>query len=194
MIAGVCSAAVGLGAGRTWAQAYPAKPVRVLVGYAAGGVNDLLTRLIGQFLAERLGQTFVIENRPDAGSNIAAEAAALAPTDGYTLFRDRPPTTCTSCRRALTAPAPPRPGGEDHSSAQDREGDGAASPFGQRSSGAGRCRTDNQMQSRISGEHRLPAQLSAVLGRLPIASKAIYWLDNRASPEPALGQPRPPCL
>jgi tripartite-type tricarboxylate transporter receptor subunit TctC len=56
VLAGLCSAALGLTAPRTWAQAYPTKPVRILVGYAAGGANDLLARLVGQFLSERLGQ------------------------------------------------------------------------------------------------------------------------------------------
>jgi tripartite-type tricarboxylate transporter receptor subunit TctC len=86
VLAGLCSAALGLTAPRTWAQAYPTKPVRILVGYAAGGANDLLARLVGQFLSERLGQTFVVENRPGAGSNIATEATVRAPADGYTLL------------------------------------------------------------------------------------------------------------
>ena len=68
------------------AQAWPARPVRLLVGYAPGGVNDLLARLIGQFLAERLGQSFPVENRPGAASNIATEAVVRAPADGYTLL------------------------------------------------------------------------------------------------------------
>jgi tripartite-type tricarboxylate transporter receptor subunit TctC len=54
-----------------WTQAYPARPVRVIVGYAPGGGNDIVARLIGQWLSERFGQTFVIENRPGAASNIA---------------------------------------------------------------------------------------------------------------------------
>ena len=69
-----------------WGQAYPARPVRWIVGFAAGGLNDILARLIGQFLSERLGQPFVIENRPGAGGNIATEAVANAPPDGYTLL------------------------------------------------------------------------------------------------------------
>jgi tripartite-type tricarboxylate transporter receptor subunit TctC len=68
------------------AQAYPAKPVRIVVGYAAGGVNDILARLIGHWLSERLGQPFVIENRPGAGSNLATETVARAPADGHTLL------------------------------------------------------------------------------------------------------------
>lgn len=68
------------------AQPYPSRPVRVLVGFAAGGPNDILARLMGQWLSERLGQPFVIENRPGAGSNIATEAAVRAPSDGYTLL------------------------------------------------------------------------------------------------------------
>ncbi len=70
----------------TWAETYPSQPVRVIVGFAAGGPNDILARLIGQWLAKRLGHPFVIENRPGAGSNMATEAVVLAPPDGYTLL------------------------------------------------------------------------------------------------------------
>jgi tripartite-type tricarboxylate transporter receptor subunit TctC len=69
-----------------WAQAYPSRPVRMITGFAAGGPSDILGRLIGQWLSERLGQTFVIESRPGAGSNIATEAVARSPADGYTLL------------------------------------------------------------------------------------------------------------
>ena len=69
-----------------WAETYPSQPVRVIVGFAAGGPNDILARLIGQSVAKRLGQPFVIENRPGAGSNIATEAVVHAPPDGYTLL------------------------------------------------------------------------------------------------------------
>jgi tripartite-type tricarboxylate transporter receptor subunit TctC len=69
-----------------WAQSYPSRPVRVVVAAAAGGPNDILARLIGQWLSERFGQPFVIENRPGGGSNIAAEAVVRAPADGYTLL------------------------------------------------------------------------------------------------------------
>jgi tripartite-type tricarboxylate transporter receptor subunit TctC len=72
--------------GLAWAQAYPERPVRILVGYAPGGGNDIAARLIGQWLSERLGQSFVIENRPGAAGNIATEAAVRAPADGYTLL------------------------------------------------------------------------------------------------------------
>jgi tripartite-type tricarboxylate transporter receptor subunit TctC len=68
------------------AQTYPSRPVRWIVGFAAGGPAEILARLIGQWLSERLGQPFVIENRPGAGSNIATEAVARAPADGYTLL------------------------------------------------------------------------------------------------------------
>jgi tripartite-type tricarboxylate transporter receptor subunit TctC len=65
---------------------YPTRPVRFIVGYPAGGATDILARLIGQRLSERLGQQFFIENRPGAGGNVGAEAAANATPDGYTLL------------------------------------------------------------------------------------------------------------
>jgi tripartite-type tricarboxylate transporter receptor subunit TctC len=68
------------------AQAYPSRPVRLVVGYAAGGGTDIAARLIGQWLSERLGQQFIIENRPGAATNIATEAVVRAPADGYTLL------------------------------------------------------------------------------------------------------------
>src|SRR5262249_11341344 len=68
------------------AQAYPTRPVRIIVGYAAAGAGDILARLMGQWLSERLGQPFVVENRPGAGTNIATEAVVRAPADGYTLL------------------------------------------------------------------------------------------------------------
>jgi len=67
-------------------QAFPARPVRIVVGYPPGGVGDIVARLMGQWLSERLGQPFVIENRPGAASNIATEVVARAPADGYTLL------------------------------------------------------------------------------------------------------------
>jgi tripartite-type tricarboxylate transporter receptor subunit TctC len=69
-----------------WAQAYPTRPVRIVVGFAPGGAFEIVARLIGQWLSERLGQPFVIENRPGGGSNIATEAVVRAPPDGYTLL------------------------------------------------------------------------------------------------------------
>jgi tripartite-type tricarboxylate transporter receptor subunit TctC len=70
-----------------WAQAYPTRPVRWIVGFPAGGGSDVLARLLGQWLSERLGQPFVIENRPGAGTNIATEVVVRAPPDGYTLVQ-----------------------------------------------------------------------------------------------------------
>ena len=69
-----------------WGQSYPSRPVRIIVGFAVGGPNDILARLIGQRLSQRLGQQFVVENRPGAGSNLATEAVVRAPADGYTLL------------------------------------------------------------------------------------------------------------
>jgi tripartite-type tricarboxylate transporter receptor subunit TctC len=73
------------------AQAYPTRPVHFIVGLAAGGGADILARLMGQWLSERLGQQFVIENRPGAGTNVATEAVVRAPADGYTLLMVLPP-------------------------------------------------------------------------------------------------------
>lgn len=70
----------------SFAQTYPTRPVRIVVGFAPGGGNDIAARLIGQWLSDRLGQSFVIENRPGAGGNIATEAVVRAPADGYTLL------------------------------------------------------------------------------------------------------------
>jgi tripartite-type tricarboxylate transporter receptor subunit TctC len=69
------------------ADAYPSRPVRLLVGFTPAGGNDIIARLMGQWLTERLGQTFVIENRPGAGTNIAAEVVINSPPDGYTNGR-----------------------------------------------------------------------------------------------------------
>jgi tripartite-type tricarboxylate transporter receptor subunit TctC len=68
------------------AQAYPTRPVRIIAGFAAGGGVDITARLIGQWLSERLGQSFVTENRPGAGGNIGTEAVVNAPPDGHTLL------------------------------------------------------------------------------------------------------------
>src|SRR5215831_3258168 len=68
------------------AQTYPNRPVRLLVGFPAGGTTDIAARLIGQWLTERLGQPVVVENRPGASANLAAEAVVRSPPDGYTLL------------------------------------------------------------------------------------------------------------
>src|SRR5215467_8917757 len=69
-----------------WAQAYPSRPVHVIFGFPAGGGSDTISRLMGQWLSQRLGQPFVVENRPGNVTNIATEAVARAPADGYTLL------------------------------------------------------------------------------------------------------------
>src|SRR5271169_1359994 len=69
-----------------WAQTYPSRPVHIIAGFAAGGGVDITARLIGQWLSERLGQSFVTENRPGSDSNIGTEVVVNAPPDGYTLL------------------------------------------------------------------------------------------------------------
>src|SRR3954464_7516217 len=72
------------------AQAYPSRPIRLIIGYTPGGSADLTARLMGQWLSERLGQAFVVENRPGGGTNIATEAVVRAPPDGYTFLLAAP--------------------------------------------------------------------------------------------------------
>src|SRR5262249_52705359 len=69
-----------------WAQPYPTRPVRLIAPVAPAGASDITARLMGQWLSERLGQSFVIENRPGGGNNIGTEAVVRAPADGYTLL------------------------------------------------------------------------------------------------------------
>src|SRR5580765_1530388 len=80
------AAALPVVSGIAWAQAYPARPVRIVVAFPGGSTSDAVARLIGQWLSERLGQAFVIENRPGAASNLATEAVVRASPDGYTLL------------------------------------------------------------------------------------------------------------
>jgi tripartite-type tricarboxylate transporter receptor subunit TctC len=80
------SAATALAPGAASAETYPSRPVHIVVGFPAGSASDVVARLTGQALSERLGQPFVVENRPGAGTNLAAEAVVHAPPDGYTLL------------------------------------------------------------------------------------------------------------
>ena len=82
----ICATALPAAAQTAWAQAYPARSVRVVVPVAAGGANDVTARLIGQWLSEHLGQPFVIENRPGAATNVGTEVVIRASPDGYTLL------------------------------------------------------------------------------------------------------------
>ena len=86
LVAAVGAAALPVASRMARAQAYPSRPVRWIVGFAAGGPQDIVARLLGQWLSERLGQQFVIENRPGAGGNIGTEAAVRAAGDGYTIL------------------------------------------------------------------------------------------------------------
>ena len=115
-------------------QAFPARPVHIVVGYPPGGVGDILARLIGQWLSERLGQQFIVENRPGAASNIATEAVVRAPADGYTLLVVSPANAINATLYdklnfdflrdiapvAGIIPRPPRDGGKSISSRPTR--------------------------------------------------------------------------
>lgn len=86
-----------------WAQAYPTRPVRLIVPFAAGGGTDILARLIGQWLSERLAQPFIIENRSGAGTNIGTELVVRAPPDGQTpLVVDMSPAINATLYEQLT--------------------------------------------------------------------------------------------
>jgi tripartite-type tricarboxylate transporter receptor subunit TctC len=88
-LAGAAIAAPGL----AWSQSYPTRPMHMVVGFAAGGGADIMARLIGQALSERLGQQIIVDNRPGAGTNIATEVVAKAAPDGYTLLLANSPNT-----------------------------------------------------------------------------------------------------
>ncbi|HKA39652.1 MAG TPA: tripartite tricarboxylate transporter substrate-binding protein, partial [Burkholderiales bacterium] len=81
-----CAAALPVVARSASAQSYPVRPVRILLGFPAGGSTDLVARIMATWLSERLGQSFVVENKPGAGTNLAAQAAVASPPDGYTLM------------------------------------------------------------------------------------------------------------
>jgi tripartite-type tricarboxylate transporter receptor subunit TctC len=91
-VALVCAFVASAGPARA-ADVYPNHPVRWLVGYPPGGSTDICARLIGQYLSQKLGQQFIIENKPGAGNNLATEMAAHAPPDGYTVFLVNPANT-----------------------------------------------------------------------------------------------------
>ena len=80
------AAALSGGSRIAQAQTYPTRPVRLILGYAPGGAPDIVARLIGEWLSQRFGQPFIIENRPGGASNVGTEAVVRAPADGYTLL------------------------------------------------------------------------------------------------------------
>src|SRR5689334_16908910 len=86
LFAGALACAALLQSAEGWAQAFPSKPLKVLVGYPPGGAVDLVARTVGQQLSASLGQPVVIENKPGAGTNIAVRALIESPADGYTLM------------------------------------------------------------------------------------------------------------
>jgi tripartite-type tricarboxylate transporter receptor subunit TctC len=92
---GLAAAAAALTAasGTAWAQAYPTHPARIIVGFPAGGPQDITARLIAQWLSDRLGQQFLVESKPGAGGTIGAEYVVNSPPDGYTLLLAGPPNT-----------------------------------------------------------------------------------------------------
>jgi tripartite-type tricarboxylate transporter receptor subunit TctC len=84
------AAALPAASRRAWAQAWPARPLRLLCGFPGGSSQDIVARIVGQWLSERFGQPVIIHNRPGAGGNIAVEAVVNAPPDGYTLLMTGP--------------------------------------------------------------------------------------------------------
>ena len=93
---GVGVAALPVASRLALAQAYPTRPVRIMVGFAAGGGTDIVARLMGQRLSERLGRSFIVENRAGASGNIATEAVVRAPPDGYSLLLVAPAHTANA--------------------------------------------------------------------------------------------------
>src|ERR1700739_5172618 len=84
---GIIAAAMLLtGAVPSWAEGYPSRPVRIVVGFPAGGPTDVIARLVAQHLSDSLGQQFVVENQPGAGGNTASGSVARATPDGYTIM------------------------------------------------------------------------------------------------------------
>jgi tripartite-type tricarboxylate transporter receptor subunit TctC len=84
----IALAALTLAAGGALAQTYPSKPVRIVVPFVAGGAVDMLARMVGQKVSEQIGQPVIVENRPGAGGNVAADAVAKSPPDGYTILQN----------------------------------------------------------------------------------------------------------
>src|SRR5438477_3156335 len=82
----LAAAALPAASRMAWSQGYPSRPVRIVVGFPAGGATDIMARLMGEWLTERLGQQFIVENKPGASGNIGTETVAKAPADGYTLL------------------------------------------------------------------------------------------------------------
>ncbi|MBY0318429.1 MAG: tripartite tricarboxylate transporter substrate binding protein [Reyranella sp.] len=93
---GVGAAALPAASGVAWAQAYPSRPVRIVVGFPAGGATDIMARLMGEWLTQRLSQQFIIENKPGASGNIGTEMVARSPADGYTLLQAVTPNAINS--------------------------------------------------------------------------------------------------
>ena len=119
------AAALPLASGSASAQAYPSRPVRLVIGYTPGGSADLTARLMGQWLSERLGQSFVIENRPGGGTNIATEPVLRAAPDGYTLLLVAPANAINATlydKLQFRFPARDRAGRGHHSIPQRRGG------------------------------------------------------------------------
>ena len=167
------------------AQAYPTRPVRIIVAFAAGGAADIIARLMGQWLSERLGQPFIIENRPGAGTNIATEAVVRAPADGYTLLmvsRDTRDQRDALRQAQFQFHSRHRAGRRHYCPAQRHGGEPIGS--GQDSSGVHRLRQgqSGQAQHGVGWHRESPAHVSGELFKMMAGINMVHVPYRGAAP------------